>query len=386
MPVNDRLKKLFARVEELKPEMRATWAYLVDRDCGSANKAGVDSLGISVRHFLEKCGFSVRFHEYEKAGNLLVAERGDMRKPFICLVGHLDTVFPDGASVERPLVFRNGIVTGAGCLDMKGGVTILLYAMKILAEQGWERYPVKILLAGDEEVAHRSSTAPRDLIEESRGALMGFNFETRFLDDSVILGRMGYLLYRVEVEGVSAHAGNNPEDGRSAIMELARKMIEIDALADHAEGTLINVGVMGGGTVANAIPDKAWCVVDIRFTKADEAERVKKAMAAIAGQAFIEGTRTVLEKKVDIPAMERTEASERLFEKVEAIAEAAGLPAMKPKCVGGGSDSVFLSRAGVPTICAMGVKGEFNHTEREYAIEQSLYEREKLILAVLEQI
>ena len=84
--------------------------------------------------------------------------------------------------------------------------------------------------------------------------------------------------------------------------------------------------------------------------------------------------------------MERTEASERLFEKVEAIAEAAGLPAMKPKCVGGGSDSVFLSRAGVPTICAMGVKGEFNHTEREYAIEESLYEREKLILAVLEQI
>lgn len=384
--MNERLTELFSRVDELKPEMRATWAYLVDRDCGSQNKAGIDSLGRAVKQFLEKCGFSVRFHEYEEAGNLLVAEKGDTTKPFICLVGHLDTVFPDGTSLDRPLILRDGKATGAGCLDMKGGITILLYAMKILAERGWDRYPVKILLAGDEEVAHRNSHAAYDLVEEARGGIMGFNFETGFLDDSVILGRMGYILYRVEVDGVSAHAGNNPEDGRSAILELAHKMIEISALADHSQGTLINVGVMGGGTVANAIPDKAWCVVDIRFMKAAEADRVKAGMDAIAARTVIEGTKTMLEKKVDIPAMERTEASEALFEKVNAIAKEAGLPELTPKCTGGGSDSVFLSRAGVPTICAMGVKGEFNHTDREYALEESLYEREKLILAVLDQI
>ena len=384
--MNERLKELFDRVDELRPEMRATWAYLVDRDCGTKNKAGVDAVGAAVQKFLEKCGFSVRFHEYENAGNLLVAEKGDMTKPFVCLVGHLDTVFPDGTSADRPLIIRDGVVTGAGCLDMKGGVTILLYAMKILAEKGWDRYPVKILLAGDEEVAHRNSRAAHDLVEEARGGCMGFNFETSFLDNSVVLGRMGYCVYRVDVKGVGAHAGNNPEDGRSAIMELARKMIDIDALADHSKGTLVNVGTMGGGTVPNAIPDNAWCVVDIRFTKTSEIERVKRGMEAIGAKTYVEGTETKLAMNVDIPAMERTEASEALFEKVNAIALGAGLPAMTPKSTGGGSDSVFLSRAGVPTICALGVKGEFNHTEREYALEDSLFEREKLILAVLDQI
>lgn len=145
------IESLFRDVDQAKPDMRATWAYLVNHDSGSKNKAAVDALQAFAAHTLKKCGFSVRFHEYEEAGNLLVAERGDMTKPFICLVGHLDTVFPDGEAAERPFTIRDGIVTGPGCLDMKGGITILLSAIRILAARGWDRHPLKILISGDEE-------------------------------------------------------------------------------------------------------------------------------------------------------------------------------------------------------------------------------------------
>ncbi len=377
------LSALFARVDDIRPEMMSVWSYLVNQDSGTKNKAKVDELEAAVQRYLERSGFAVRYHEYENAGNLLVAERGDTSQPFVCLVGHLDTVFADGTAADRPFTVRDGRVTGPGSLDMKGGVTVMLSALQILNEAGWKRYPVKVLLAGDEEVAHRGSNAAHDLVEEARGALFGLNFETSFNDNRVVLGRKGYGVYKVEVSGIGAHAGNNPEDGRSAILELARKIPEMEALADHAAGTLINVGVMGGGTVPNAIPEKAWCTVDVRYTKTSEIERVKAGFTEMCSRAYVDGTKMKAELTVDIPAMERTAASEVLFEKVNAIAQDAGLPAMTPVSVGGGSDSVFLSRAGVPTLCALGVKGEGNHTEREYALESSLAERVKLLIAVL---
>ena len=136
--------------------MLATWKLLVDRDCGSKNKAGVDAVGQDVKGILESAGFKVRFYEYPEAGNLLIAERGDTTKPFVALIGHLDTVFADGEAAKRPFTIKDGVVTGPGCLDMKGGVTVLLSAMRILNEAGWDRYPVKVILAGDEEADRRA--------------------------------------------------------------------------------------------------------------------------------------------------------------------------------------------------------------------------------------
>ena len=84
------MKEIFRKIDEAKPAMMETWRSLVDRDCGSGNKAGVDAVGQDIRAFLEPLGFSVRFHEYTEAGNMLVAEKGDMTKPFVVLTGHMD--------------------------------------------------------------------------------------------------------------------------------------------------------------------------------------------------------------------------------------------------------------------------------------------------------
>ena len=378
--------QLFDKVDQNREAMVDTWKLLVDRDCGSGNKAGVDGVGRDVKDFLEKCGFKVWFHEYEKAGNMLVAEYGDASKPFIVLTGHMDTVFGDGTAAARPFTIKDGKVTGPGVLDMKGGVTILLYAVRFLLEAGYNRYRIKIILAGDEEVAHGNSTASADYEKEAKGAIMGFNLETGFVDNSVVIERKGVAQYLFEVDGVGAHAGNNPEDGRSAVEELAHKILDIQAETDWQEGTTVNCGVIAGGTVANAVPEHAWVKVDVRFKTTAGMERIEKAFQKIAKKQYVESTTTCCKKLVVFPPMERLESSEKLFERAEAIAEKYGFPKAKAIAVGGGSDSAHLTACGIPTLCALGVRGQFNHTERERAEEESLFERTKLLMALLSEL
>ena len=378
--------QLFDKVDQNREAMVDTWKLLVDRDCGSGNKAGVDGVGRDVKDFLEKCGFKVWFHEYEKAGNMLVAEYGDASKPFIVLTGHMDTVFGDGTAAARPFTIKDGKVTGPGVLDMKGGVTILLYAVRFLLEAGYNRYRIKIILAGDEEVAHGNSTASADYEKEAKGAIMGFNLETGFVDNSVVIERKGVAQYLFEVDGVGAHAGNNPEDGRSAVEELAHKILDIQAETDWQEGTTVNCGVIAGGTVANAVPEHAWVKVDVRFKTTAGMERIEKAFQKIAKKQYVESTTTCCKKLVVFPPMERLESSEKLFERAEAIAEKYGFPKAKAIAVGGGSDSAHLTACSIPTLCALGVRGQFNHTEREWAEEESLFERTKLLMALLSEL
>lgn len=377
------LEEIFQSIDQAKPAMMDTWKSLVDRDCGSGNKAGVDSVGQDIRRFLEPLGFMVRFHEYEKAGNMLVAEYGDMTKPFVILTGHMDTVFADGTAAERPFTVQDGRVTGPGVLDMKGGITVMLYAVKTLLESGWNRYPLKIILAGDEEVGHGWSDAAQDYRKEARGALMAFNYETGFIDNGIVLERKGCAQYRFDFHGVGAHAGNNPEDGRSAVKELCHKALDMEALTDMAEGTTVNVGVIAGGTVPNAIPENAWCRVDVRFRTMAGIERVEKALKEITDKVYIDQVQTTCRCEVKMGAMERLASSEALFDKANQIAREAGLPEMKAIAVGGGSDSAYITAEGVPALCAMGVKGQFNHTVREWAEESSLTERAKLSAALL---
>lgn len=377
------LEEIFQSIDQAKPAMMDTWKSLVNRDCGSGNKAGVDSVGQDIRRFLEPLGFMVRFHEYEKAGNMLVAEYGDMTKPFVILTGHMDTVFADGTAAERPFTVQDGRVTGPGVLDMKGGITVMLYAVKTLLESGWNRYPLKIILAGDEEVGHGWSDAAQDYRKEARGALMAFNYETGFIDNGIVLERKGCAQYRFDFHGVGAHAGNNPEDGRSAVKELCHKALDMEALTDMAEGTTVNVGVIAGGTVPNAIPENAWCRVDVRFRTMAGIERVEKALKEITDKVYIDQVQTTCRCEVKMGAMERLASSEELFDKANQIAREAGLPEMKAIAVGGGSDSAYITAEGVPALCAMGVKGQFNHTVREWAEESSLTERTKLSAALL---
>lgn len=377
------LKQLYNTIDANRDEMMSLWEKLVNIDCGSGNKAGVDAVGQIIADYLQPLSIPVRFYRSEKSGNMLVAEYGNMRKPFVAFIGHMDTVFKDGTVAQRPFTIKDGKAYGPGVLDMKGGITIALSVLKAMKENGYINYPIKLILAGDEEVAHQNSNAVAFIKEECRGAVAAFNFETGFMDNSVVVERKGVFRAIFEVYGRGAHAGNSPQDGRSAIKEMAYKILELEELTNFEEGNTVNVGVIEGGTVANAIPAYCKTVVDVRFVDEASEQDYKEKFKAIAAVQHVPDTTTKLTFPVVFSAMSKMAATMDLFEKVNTILVEEGFAAIHPIKVGGGSDSAYSVSAGVPTLCAMGVQGTGNHTVDETADVESLFTRAKMMLAIM---
>ena len=380
------LQALYKVVDEYQPDMMQLWADMVNCDCGSGNKAGVDAVGHYIADFLAKRHIPTRFVEFSEAGNTLIGEYGDMTLPYVVFAGHMDTVFPKGTVAKCPFLVKNGKAYGPGVLDMKGGIVILLTVVRIMVEQGYAPYPIKIILAGDEEIRHRNSGAAQTFIDECQGAIAGFNFETGFRDNSVVVERKGVFQSSFEVFGKGAHAGNAPEEGRSAIREIAHKILDIEALTDFTVGNTCNVGVISGGTVPSAIPDYAKIEVDVRFTTNAGLDRIKSAFEKIADKVYINGTSTKWTAQSIRMAMPRLPRTMELFETVRHIAIESKFPDISPRKVGGSSDSAYLVHGDVPTLCAMGVKGIGNHTIYEEADVASLAERTKLMLTILAKL
>lgn len=378
-------EKAFAYIDEHRSNMMKMWEDLVMMDSGSANKDQVDAIIAKVAGILTEMGGKTRIIEHENAGNMLVSEFGDCQnKPFVLFTGHLDTVFSDrDTTKKRPFTIKDGTAYGPGVLDMKGGVTLAIHALQALQSVGFDKYPVKVILAGDEEVGHKYSTFGKTMMAESKGAVYAFNFETGFMDDSLVLGRKGCYCFAMEAFGRSAHVGNAPQDGRSAIKELAYKILDLEALTDWSKGLNVGANVIEGGTVHNAAPAYAKVIVDMRFEDPALLEPMKAKFQEINDKVYVDGVTCKITPISTLLPMVRLASSEKLFELVKKVYEEEGFGSPKAITVGGASDSAFTTAVGVPTICAMGIKGGRNHTVDEFADVQSLFMRAKLIIAVM---
>ena len=360
---------------------------LVNMESASTDKEGVDRTASFLAGHFRKAGAEVRIAEFEKAGNGMVAVFGkDLPAKPVAFLGHFDTVFPKGEAAKRPFRIEGGKAYGPGVLDMKGGITVLSFAARFLRETQTLNRPLVIVLAGDEETSHHHSSMGKVFLDEVKGCAAAFNFETGNKDGGLVVGRKGIAVFKLGVQGVSVHAGREPRNGRSAILEIAHKVIEIQALNDNDQGITYNVGTITGGVVPNAVPDRAEIAVDLRYLSPSQLETASSLMTGIAEKTFVDGTKTTLSCTPGIPPMERTPLNERLFEFVRKTALEIGQKEPWAEFSGGGSDSAFSVRAGVPTLDQMGVRGEWNHSDREYAIVDSIFERISLAAAAVRNI
>jgi len=375
-------EKAFGFIESAKEEMVNYWERLVNMESGTFFKEDVDKVALFLKETVERFGGRARLVEYPDAGNALVAEFGTQTpKPHVCFLGHFDTVFPRGTTAKRPFRIIDGKAYGPGVLDMKSGVTIQLFAARALMEAGYSDRLIRIVLAGDEESMHPKSDMPRVFEEESRGAAAAFNFETGDVNNSLVVGRKGTIAYDVVVEGVSVHAGRDPQKGRSAILEMAHKIVDIQALSDYDEGITFNVGTVKGGVVRNAVPDFAEIGVDVRVLEDGQVDFVEERIKNVLEKNYVDGTRTTYVRTIGMRPMSRTAGNDRLFDFVRGVSEELGYGSPEAVVSGGGSDSAYSVAAGVPTIDQMGGKGEWNHSDREYAVVESLFERTRLAVA-----
>jgi glutamate carboxypeptidase len=362
--------------------MLQLWEKLVNMESGSPHKEDIDKVAAFLKEIAESFGARARILEFPQAGNGLVAEFGvQTDKPHVCFLGHFDTVFPHGTVSKRPFRIEDGKAYGPGVLDMKAGVVIQLYTARALMEAGYSDRRICVVLAGDEETGHPNSEMPRVFEEQSDGAVAAFNFETGDISNMLVVGRKGTASYDLAVKGVSVHAGREPEKGRSAILEIAHKIIAIQALTDYAKGITFNVGTVKGGVARNAVPDHAEIGIDVRVMEMDQLDYVNRKIDEITAHTYVEGTTTTCVRGAGIAPMSRTPGNERLFDLVRRVSGDLGFETPSAIISGGGSDSSYSVKMGVPTIDQMGAKGQWNHSDREYAVVSSLFERAKLAAA-----
>ena len=225
----------------------------------------------------------------------------------LLVLGHTDTVWPIGTLAAMPVERRDGALHGPGVYDMKAGLVIGLQALRLLGSVSTAS--VVMLATGDEEVGSATSRA---LIEaEARAADAVLVLEPALEQTAppmggVKIGRKGVGEFRLEVTGVPAHAGLEPEKGASAVQELARQLIAIQNLARPDLGTTLNAGVIAGGTRGNVVAERAWAAIDVRVTAMEEATRIEQALTQLVAADPRISLR--VSGRVNRPPLDRTDA------------------------------------------------------------------------------
>lgn len=386
--MNEFLTEINNYIDAHRDDVIADWRDIVNIESFYGEPEGVNLCAAFIRQKFEEEGFVCRSVPVgEGHGDVLVGIMGDDREGApIMFSGHMDTVFPKGKLGENPFHIEGDKAYGPGVLDMKGGIIIALYTVKALNHIGYDKRPLKILFAGDEECLHYGAKTAEVLMEEGRGAACAFNMETGLVDDKLCVSRKGKTEIQISVEGVEAHAGNDFVSGRNAIVEMAKKIDDLANLTNMEAGTTVSVGVINGGTMSGAVPKHCEIAVDMRATKVSEMDKVKKQAEAVCAKTYIDGTSTTFKYTNEMLPFERSDMGMEFFNKVHDIALASGLGEHPCQDLGGSSDAAYLTISGVPTICSCGVRGQWNHTVREYALVESMFERPKLWAGVIAQL
>ncbi len=359
-----------------------TLQSLVALESPTHDKGAANTLADHLENLLQTQNWTTERHAQEAVGDHLVARKNENALgTSTLLLTHYDTVWPVGTLQRMPYRRDGNQVYGPGALDMKAGVATALHAPRLADASGLSLAgSLTLLLTSDEETGSLHS---RELIESlAREHDRVFVLEPGRDDGALKIGRKGTGGFMVRLEGRSAHAGNDPERGASALRELAHFLLFVEGFNDLGKGTSVNLTVARGGSVSNVIPEEAFASVDMRVLKEEEGERVARAVFGYAPKdAHVKVTVT---GGLNRPPLEPNEANQTLFEKAQALGEAMGLT-FEGAVVGGGSDGNFTSALGVPTLDGLGSAGEGPHARHEHIRVRETLERLALLTALLTQ-
>jgi len=348
---------------------------LVEVNSFTDNREGGLEVGRRLRDLLALPGVeasSVQSTRY--ADHWVFRTAGNPRLSPVALLGHLDTVFPPG-TFEGYRV-EGALRRGPGVLDMKGGLVVVAFALRGLAESypgGLAALPpLRIVVVSDEEVGSPEGAGViREAIAGSAAALV---FESGRAGDAIITRRKGTGAVTAVAHGRAAHAGNHHAEGKNAIWALARWIDAAQRLTDYDRGVTVSVGKISGGQGKNTVPDRAEAQADIRYLTRADGEALTQRLREVAEHAgtAVPGTRVELSGGVGREPLERTPASVALMEAYARAARAAGLGAGEAPLIGGGSDASTSAAMGIASIDGLGPRGKGFHTVDEHIEVETL--------------
>jgi glutamate carboxypeptidase len=366
---------------------------LVNVDCGSYSPAAVNEIADWVAADMAASG--ARVERIPDAGGrygdtvvgTFDGEPG--AGPRLLLIGHMDTVFPDGTVAERPFHVEDANAKGPGVSDMKGGLLLglrVVSALRALVEGHLDRLPfesITFVANPDEEIGSPSSTPHIRRLAATADAC--FVLEGARASGDFVSARKGIADLRITVHGRAAHAGVEPEKGRNAILAGAELTRAIHALNGRWPDVTANVGVFNAGTRPNVVPDRAELQVDVRAMTAATLDAALAAIDDLAAAPAVPDVTIDVETMAGWAPMEKLERSGRLAEHVIALAGRLGFET-KDVATGGASDANTTSGMGVPTIDGLGPIGGLDHSPDEYLEVDSIVPRTALFAALLLEV
>lgn len=342
-------------------------ASVIEVNSHTQNKAGVDESGQIFRHWMEDLGFRTEAHPRGHIGDHLHFCSETVPGKRLLLLGHLDTVFPEGTFTD----FRedDDWIYGPGVCDMKGGNYVALSALRNIHEKQGRIHNIDMLLVSDEETGSDDSKFLTAKLAQDYDACLVF--EAAGKNDEVVISRKGIATLFVDLEGKAAHAGNHYADGCNANLAAARMLIALTELTNLEKGTTVNVGQITGGIGANTISPEARLVIEFRFTCGEERDHVLGAIEDIVATTYVDGVSATLSGGLQRDVMEHTPEQKELLSLIENLL-GYSIPVEKR---GGVSDANTAASTGVPTLDGWGPFGDGDHTVHERASKASFEAR-----------
>ncbi len=375
------------RLQSYQRELLDRLELLVNIDSGTGQIEGISSIMSYLEQWLRDIGFAVELHPSDLYGKNLVARRQGQGGGYLrlLLIGHVDTVYPQGSVAIQPFHMRDGVAFGPGVIDMKSGVLQGIYTLQALVESGFEEYSELILVFNnDEEVGSAgSATLIREIAQQVD---VGLVLEPSRAIEVVTKARKGADKYVMDVFGVPAHSGAEPNRGRSAVIEMAYKMIAVHSLNSMFPGVTFNVTRISSSEQLNVVPDAARCHISVRAYTERGLDLAAEALEQIAKGCSIPGTQTRLKRIRGRIAYEATPKIMRLVEMAQVEAQGLGID-LVAESKGGVSDGNLLMEVGVPALDSLGPAGGGMHDlKREYLRVDSIPVRGALLAGLIHSL
>lgn len=375
---------LLAYFAARQAEMLDLVRSLITQETPSRDKPRLDAFALWLAARFRAVGAAVEIIPAVEHGDHLLARYGHDRfaagTPQALVLCHYDTVWPVGSLATHPFRIEGGKAYGPGIFDMQSSLMLAEYALRGLADLRLSPpRPITVLITSDEEVGSPSAWP---LIErEGRAAAYVLVLESPLPGGVLKTARKGVGQVTLTITGRPAHAGVEPEQGASAIQELAHQTLALHSLSDFAQGSTVNVGVVQGGSAPNVVAAHARAEVDLRAWSQAEADRLLTAIQKLTPvtpgvQLHVAGgwNRPPLEHKV----------TAALFARAQAIGRELGLE-LREGSTGGGSDGNITGSLGIPTLDGLGVPGYGAHADHEHIEVGQITGRAALLTALLTQ-
>ena len=268
-------------------------------------------------------------------------------------------------------------------IDMKGGLVAGIFAIKALEFAGLlEKIPITFIFNSDEEIGSKSS---RKLIEnEAKNSAFAFVLESGGLAGKIVTGRKGNISAKLDIEGKACHAAYAVKNKASAILELAHKTIAFESLNDHKRGMTVNVGKINGGIGFNTVPENSTAFIDFRFSSVEDKKFLEAKIKDIVKKQHTPDTSCKIEILTGRNPMNQSTANRELFNTVKNVAKSLNMT-LKEEFRPGVSDANFIAHQNIPVVDGLGPIGGKDHSEDEYMIKESLFQRTALLACSIDK-